>query len=372
METINEACDFRPEIDDSLTMEGIVNEYQALFFNARLMTVVGNDLLVGTKNFQLKFIKEHEQYLDVSNDDKGLSGSVRICHNLKEQSSIDEIYIFIHGLGGSLEQFLPLLKLTDLSNKSFIAVDLPGFGQSEFNDEYNIANYSMSSIIGFLKSQVFSRYLTTNTKIILTGHSMGCYLALHFYQQYKTEYQIQKIVLLAPPNPHETRLDKSNYSTRFIIRTMFSWSWIFDFYRKRFDQSKGLQSSGIKSFFHDISFDIIPENVQNIYLRLLQFSHNIQIKSKSLMGYLYGWDPIDWNKIVKLANEDTNLESVIALCGVNDMITPLEYSRTIINKFKNSNLQIVGTIEIEDCSHNLSFDNPTKVATAFYDNVLKK
>lgn len=84
------------------------------------------------------------------------------------------LLVFIHGLGGSVEQFHPLLtRLTDCA--SCVAIDLPGCGRSAFAPEDWDA-YSSTSLVELLEA-VVARYRGSNQGLVLIGHSMGCSLA---------------------------------------------------------------------------------------------------------------------------------------------------------------------------------------------------
>lgn len=86
-----------------------------------------------------------------------------------------EVMIFIHGFGSSWKVWAPLVKACQtqavLKNTDFLMVDLPGFGKSE-----NKLNHLKSADIAeeLLKLAKKLGY----SKVRLTGHSMGGFLAL--------------------------------------------------------------------------------------------------------------------------------------------------------------------------------------------------
>jgi pimeloyl-ACP methyl ester carboxylesterase/protein-tyrosine phosphatase len=102
------------------------------------------------------------------------------------------LLVFIHGLGGSVAQFNPiLLSLTNLA--SCLAIDLPGCGLSTFEptkwDAYN------SDALAHLLAVVIETYraVDENQQVILVGHSMGCSLAA---------------LLASPSSPHAQLLSE--------------------------------------------------------------------------------------------------------------------------------------------------------------------
>ncbi|EPE11006.1 dual specificity phosphatase catalytic domain protein [Ophiostoma piceae UAMH 11346] len=107
--------------------------------------------------------------------------SVRVFfkrHEQQDQMPVDPaplpLLVFIHGLGGSISQFTPLL--TRLSScASCLAVDLPGCGRSSFAPQAWDA-YSSDRLLDLLES-VIALYRQPEQGLVLIGHSMGCSLA---------------------------------------------------------------------------------------------------------------------------------------------------------------------------------------------------
>lgn len=86
------------------------------------------------------------------------------------------LLVFIHGLGGSLAQFHPLL--TSLVNVApCLGVDLPGCGLSKFSPT-SWEHYTSSALVELL-STVIAEHCAENEHqgVILVGHSMGCSLS---------------------------------------------------------------------------------------------------------------------------------------------------------------------------------------------------
>ena len=86
------------------------------------------------------------------------------------------LLVFIHGLGGSLAQFNPLL--TSLVNVApCLGVDLPGCGLSKFSPTA-WSHYTPSALVALL-SAIIDEHCNQNAQqgVILIGHSMGCSLS---------------------------------------------------------------------------------------------------------------------------------------------------------------------------------------------------
>lgn len=332
----------------------IVNKFSDVPAN-KLSQFISNPHL--NDDFTIDFIKNHEHYIKLSNK------SVHLCHNIVEDTNDnDEFFILIHGLGGSLEQFLPLLIILDKLKRKFLAIDLLGFGKSEELDQY-----TMSSTIESI-NEILSIVVPQGKKILnIIGHSMGCYLALQFFNKFNTNFIFSKLILLAPPGPLIKTLSKDNTITQLLLKVLFKWPQFFTFYREWFDQSKGLESSGIKSFFHDDSTMDPKDQYIRQYWKLFQFRNNITIKSRSLIGYLLGWESVNWEKI-NSALQDSNCK-IFIICGDADNVTKIEVSKELYNSFDDKSK--VNFSIIENCSHNICLDSLRQISQNFIDIIIQ-
>ena len=356
-----DACSLEGQPLSHKTIEDVIESYTD---GAELATQVTNSGL----DFRTRFIVDHESYIDI----KGTT--VRVNHNLSSDIDCDTIEIdcYIHGLGGNLEQFEPLLKLDDISSRYFIAMDLPGFGKSQ-----DCSNYEMNSITDIIydtwkkiiKDTIGDTVVLSRCKINIIGHSMGCYITLHLFQKFcQEELNICSLTLMAPPKINIPQLRKGYTLTQFGLYALSIFPAIFDYYRTRFDQSKGLQSSGIRDFFHNE--DSKDTNLQ--YRKLWQYQNNIQIKSRSIIDYLRKWEPLDWdalNETVTTYRQDHPL-SIVILGGDDDHITPFEGVKEFFNTFtddKDNRLKC-----LKNCGHNICFDSPEEICSIFQQDIFAK
>ena len=86
------------------------------------------------------------------------------------------LLVFVHGLGGSIAQFSPIL--ISLSNLApCLAIDLPGCGLSSFEPKAWEA-YTTEALVQLLAAAIETyRAADEGQTVILVGHSMGCSLA---------------------------------------------------------------------------------------------------------------------------------------------------------------------------------------------------
>ncbi|AHY74683.1 ADI_G0004280.mRNA.1.CDS.1 [Saccharomyces cerevisiae] len=323
-------------------------------------------------DFRLKFIAEHEEFFNVQLSDR--TSRIRTCHNLSDKGiRSDTVFVFVPGLAGNLEQFEPLLELVDSDQKAFLTLDLPGFGHSSEWSDYPMLK--VVELIFVLVCDVLRKWSTAvpnndnvnpfnGHKIVLVGHSMGCFLACHLYEQHMADTKaVQTLVLLTPPKAHIERLSKDKHIIQWALYGVFKLPWLFDVYRNKFDQVKGLQSSGIKQYFYQQGDDVKLK-----YRKFWQFKNNISNKSRTIIGYLLGWETVDWVKFNGVLTQTDMKQKIIIFGAEKDPIAPienLEFYKQTINK---ECLRKV--IILPDCSHNLCFDRPELVCENFQREVI--
>ena len=152
------------------------------------------------------------------------------------------LLVFIHGLGGSLAQYRPLL--TSLVNIGpCLGIDLPGCGLSEFSSKDWDA-YSHEALAELLEVVVGQTCEKSSTKeVVLIGHSMGCSLAVTLASrntgQLDASFQIRGFVAICPK---ATTPSKEQIKT--FKRLLSIPSPVFSLWR-RWDKRGGLNSQSV-------------------------------------------------------------------------------------------------------------------------------
>lgn len=323
-------------------------------------------------DFRLKFIADHEEFFDVQQSDR--QSRIRTCHNLSDEGIRgDTVFLFVPGLAGNLEQFEPLLKLIGSDQKAFLALDLPGFGHSSEWADYPMLK--VVELIFVLVCDVLKKWPAVvpkdrevnpfdNRKIVLTGHSMGCFLACHLYEQHLAALKVvEKMVLLTPPKAHIEQLSKDRHLIQWALYGVFKLPWLFDIYRNKFDQVNGLKSSGIKQYFYQDNNDIKLK-----YRKLWQFKNNISNKSRTIIGYLLGWKAVDWVGFNDMLAQKGMKQSIVIFGAEKDPIAPIKNLEYYEDTIKKQCLRKV--IILPDCSHNLCLDRPELVCRKFQQEVV--
>ncbi|KAF2996188.1 hypothetical protein E8E13_000438 [Curvularia kusanoi] len=153
------------------------------------------------------------------------------------------LLVFVHGLGGTIAQFHPiLLSLSNLA--SCLAIDLPGCGLSSY-DPKSASAYTTDALVRLLAVVIEQhRAKDEGQTVILIGHSMGCSLAA---------------LLASPTSPHADLLSQhvgglvaicpkadppTEHQTKLLRRVSAVPAVLFDLYRK-WDRRGGINSASV-------------------------------------------------------------------------------------------------------------------------------
>jgi pimeloyl-ACP methyl ester carboxylesterase len=98
-----------------------------------------------------------------------------------------------HGYGEDGASYSFLERLTD-NQFTFIALDLPFHGKTDWKEGLNFASYDLNQIIAGVFNDL--KLQVSNSKFTLIGFSLGGRIALSYYQS--RPEKVEKMVLLAP------------------------------------------------------------------------------------------------------------------------------------------------------------------------------
>ncbi|POS79028.1 hypothetical protein DHEL01_v202573 [Diaporthe helianthi] len=153
------------------------------------------------------------------------------------------LLVFVHGLGGSVAQFHPLLNsLTN--NSSCLAIDLPGCGVSEFAptswDAYT--NEALVELLDTIINEYRDRQ--SGQGVVLIGHSMGCALSARLASPGSSQLanHVVGLVAICPPAGPPTEAQVSTFRKLLWIPTR-----IFDLWRA-WDARGGAESASVRRF----------------------------------------------------------------------------------------------------------------------------
>ncbi|KAH8812036.1 hypothetical protein F5884DRAFT_820062 [Xylogone sp. PMI_703] len=155
------------------------------------------------------------------------------------------LLVFVHGLGGSVSQFNPLL--TSLVNiASCLSVDLPGCGLSSFEPKSWDA-YTTDALAELLAVVIETyREKDSGQGVVFIGHSMGCSLAAMVASKVSKGYSLSQytvgFVAICPRAEPPTEKETATFRKLLRIPTP-----IFDVWRA-WDRRGGPESASVKRF----------------------------------------------------------------------------------------------------------------------------
>lgn len=119
-------------------------------------------------------------------------------HYTETGNSSGVLAIFLHGLGGSTDTFLPILPFFSHETNRLICVDFEGSGQTPLSSpdvKLSIPRYvnDLEYLIASLQDSAGEK---CKEKILLIGHSLGSIVAMHYASKHPDK--VQGLALLGP------------------------------------------------------------------------------------------------------------------------------------------------------------------------------
>lgn len=219
----------------------------------------------------------------------------------KPHSRIDELprdpaplplLVFVHGLGGSVAQFHPLL-VSLTHNSSCLAVDLPGCGVSELAPTSWDA-YTNEALVELLEIIVDGyRDKEAGQGVVLIGHSMGCALSARLAAPGSNQLaeHVVGLVAICPPAGPPTEKE-----VNLFRKLLWIPGPVFDLWRA-WDARGGTESASVKRF---VGADADIES------KRLQLRFNRQSRTPTWRRMASGALPVYENGVAKggLAGQD--------------------------------------------------------------------
>ena len=231
--------------------------------------------------------------------------------------------LFIHGLGSAADRWM---KIPDDLSSDFhsIAIDLPGFGESDKpeNLDYTIDQFR-KIIVSFLK-EIFLQ----NEKIALIGHSLGGYIASEIAIQIQNH--IQQLVLIDSSG----MLEKPT-----------------PILEEYFEAAMNPTQENVQKAFEKMVADPkrIPSQLVDRFIRRINMPYAKQAFELTLVNS--ATTQIGLNRLRKI-----NPIPTLIVWGVHDIVIPLEYSNFFKEGINDSRLEI-----IDDAGHAPFAEKPDQV-----------
>ena len=187
------------------------------------------------------------------------------AHRLPEKGRELPLLVFIHGLGGSLAQFGPLLNsLVNIA--PCFGIDMPGCGLSTFEPKSYEA-YTTKALVALHKAAIENCCKTySHENIVLIGHSMGCSISALLVSSAAEQgstlaFKTLGMVAICPKSGPPTKSEAATFRKLLLLPDI-----VVNFMRW-LDKRGGPESSSVRRFVG---------NDAGIDLKMLQLRFNSQ------------------------------------------------------------------------------------------------
>lgn len=295
------------------------------------------------------------------------------------------IVLFIHGLGGQISQFEPLMSLFSQCLEIW-GIDLPGFGNSrlDFNPEFkSISTISDSDKIKILESvgkmsweefktenivnilhRFVQQHIPSGKKLVIVGHSMGTHLAIKLSKKLESG-KVEALILLSPPAliddipaeaDTETKVPESSSSPTAMFKIFTYVPFLFNSFRI-WDRLEGFDS-------HSVLRQLVTKT--NIFNKLRQLRWNLDIDSSIVLKYANGFQRASYSDLITAISKFNNVvqnhktyTKTLIVCGLNDKVTPCKIIHDIETTLNTQfDKKISQAIEIKDVGHSVLLSKP--------------
>lgn len=218
-------------------------------------------------------IKKNSKLVNLSNGQTLRIVSVTNDHARKigtELSNELPLILFIHGLGGQLNQFEFLID-TFSYFASVVAVDQLGHGQSSYTDDWK--SYTTTNLVADLQEVLRSDQVPAHKGVFIIGHSMGSIVGLRLAQSLP---DCVGIACVTPPwTDDPERLER--------LKRWLYWvpTLLFDIFRA-WGRVGGIESQSVRSF--------VSSKSSSPAIRERQLRTNLQSVSKTWLRIVYGFE----------------------------------------------------------------------------------
>lgn len=297
------------------------------------------------------------------------------------QKELEEspILVFIHGLGGQMSQFEPLMGLLSQCLE-IIALDLPGFGNSKSNfkgagkflsEISPLDQERISSSIGKMAWEDFEtdkivsivyefiqQQVPESKKIVLIGHSMGTHISIKVARKLP-KHKVEGLTLLSPPPLFDDvtpQIEPRRLSTMHLLKIFSTLPFLFNSFRV-WDRLEGLSSTSATR-------NLTPTS--NIYNKLRQFRWNLDVNSFIILQYAHGFKKAKYSELLEAISkfndnpsDKTVYEKTLLLGGAEDKVTPVQVIEDIDNFLTSQfNRKVSCHIKINNAGHSLLLAKP--------------
>ena len=296
------------------------------------------------------------------------------------------VVVFIHGLGGQMSNFEPLMALLSQCVE-IVSLDLPGFGNSRarfdprfktetsFSDDEKLrisksvqamswSDFSTDNIASILLEFV-SQQVPPHKKVILVGHSMGTALSIKLTKKLPP-HRVEGLIMLTPPPlvddvTEGVTLPSTSTGSHWLrfftyVPALFNWFRIWD-------RLPGLDSVSV---LRQLSHADRDHPGSNVHVKARQLRWNADVDTRVVLRYVAGFSRAKYSELVAAINNfndnpaDRNVyEKTLVIGAGDDAMTPVDIV-TRIEQFANSTFRRKNTavVRVNNVGHSLLLSKP--------------
>ncbi|KAH3681424.1 hypothetical protein WICPIJ_007581 [Wickerhamomyces pijperi] len=327
--------------------------------NNSQFTELENLIIQDKSTFTSSLLTQYGKYVDIDIQENDSNATIRTENIFLAHippSSNKPTLIFIHGLGGTCQQFdLLFPKLIEESGYGLLCFDQPGFGLSH-NDQKVPYDITLNRLTD-LTFAVIEKVLMTSDdqEVHLVGHSYGTQIIINLICKYhqKLRLDITKIWLLTPPMTPKKPLPFLQW---LFLKVCYYQVWIMDTFRC-FDRVGNIKGKSLERL---VSFSEGHDEEEQEYLKLKQFRCNLLTNSYNFINQILSWSSLTEEDLVQFATTiQLSVRQLSIIDGERDHLTHDSGSKLYAKlepHFQNRDSSISYKL-IKDAGHVLMIDH---------------
>lgn len=264
--------------------------------------------------------------LDISSGGAGLTNINGKMINIVELGTGTDPIVYIHGLGGTMEFYRPLIDAASLEDShKHILYDLEGHGLTPTKASSLVTMDSLvDDLAGIFASPKFNIESAT-----LVSHSMGGIIAMNFALKHPS--LVKKLVFIGPgPSPLPAAASEATYKRAAAVR------------------EKGMQASGIAETVANAATSAKTKDSKPLALGAVRAS----LLSQDPEGYAKGCMALAGTAGTKLDIEKITAPALI-VAGDEDKISSVEWARKMEASMPNAKVEVLKGVGHWHCFEDL-------------------
>lgn len=238
----------------------------------------------------------------------------KIYYRIKKES--DPFLIFVHGWANNWTTWQKEIEFFQNKGASTLTLDLRGHGQSdkpENKEQYNLDCFA-KDIHEIVKKEQINNF-------VLIGHSMGGMVCLDYYKLAQKNFKMPSALILCDTTSKielkDERIKKISPFIRYLLDFIISHETIKE------QHFQYLENIDLNEYKDSSDFSIFYQGLYNTPL-------------KSVFSCMEAMMNFNTESVLK----DINIPTLI-IEGSEDRITPESSARKMLNKIKNSEINII-------------------------------